>query len=64
MSLVNIVKKCVHITSLTNEWKFDQTSTDTSSVLGGGGGGGGGGRGRGKCLDFGDLGLIFKVTTL
>ena len=37
---------------LFNQWlEFDQTSTDTSSGLG-------------KGLDFGVLGLIFKVTTL
>ena len=47
---------CAHY--LFNQWlEFDQISTDTSSGWGGVGGGE-------KYLDFGDLDLIFKVTTL
>ena len=48
MSLVKSL--CAHY--LYNQWlKFDQTSTDTHQD-----------RGK-KWLDFGDLDLIFKVTT-
>ena len=48
---------CVHTISLTNGWNL----TKLAQIHHQDGGVGGGGE---KYLDFGDLDLIFKVTTL
>ena len=52
MSLVNAEKVCVHTISLTNGWNLTKLAQVHHKD---------GGK---KWLDFGDLDLIFKVTTL